>query len=205
MGDAATLDRKILVQSHNVDLGDSLREYAEREFKRIASQFFGKVTSAEVHFRREGSMFVCTGTFKVGKFAPLTARGEHIDIHQAFKHMHRRLGEQLSKLKRAMRKDKPQRIDKGVQVDGEVRVTGQRGHYEPHLPQDRPARLADAHGLTAEEPPPNLLTSEGADAYAKAQVQQFRQGQEEARKRSRSASEDDIRQYRERHLPAAAE
>lgn len=203
MTDTATVDSEILIRSHTVDLGESLRGFIEREFRRTAKQFFGKVTQAEVHFRQEGGMHVCTASFKVGALPAITARGEHIDIRRAFTDMHRRLGNQLSRLKSSMRQDKPRRDDKAVGFDGNVRATGQRGRYERHLPTERPARLADIAGLSSDEPPDNVSVLPHPDAYDRARTQAAKQG--DLRLVSRSASESDIVAYRNQRLPAAAE
>jgi ribosomal subunit interface protein len=204
MRDVAIAETEILVQSHNIDLGDALRGYAREKLLHISKRFFGKITECNVHFRREGSMYSCTGNIKIGALPVITAQAEHVKPQKAFDHMIRRLNQQLSRMKHALRHDKPLRDDKTVHLDGEVRIVGQRAAAEPHDPEHRPARLAEIAGIAPEEPPHNLLSMEGADAYTKAMTQKARQDADDLRDTER-ATEDDIAAYRQSRMPMAAE
>ena len=47
-----TVDRTILVQSSNIDLGDVLPDYARTSILQMAAKYFGHLNSASVHFNR---------------------------------------------------------------------------------------------------------------------------------------------------------
>ena len=49
-----SVDKAITIQSSNVHLGDRLPEYAREHILRVASKYFGRLSTAAVHFTKDG-------------------------------------------------------------------------------------------------------------------------------------------------------
>jgi hypothetical protein len=51
-------DREITVESSNVPLGDRLPEYARESIRKVTAKFFGRLSTASVHFTKGGAVGV---------------------------------------------------------------------------------------------------------------------------------------------------
>lgn len=129
----------------------------------MREKYFRSLISAEVHFKRVGSFYGCTITYKATGFRPNVVYHETADIQSSLKGAQRKLDAQLKRLKKLKvdHLDHHARPDKPIQYDGEHRV--------------------DMRHVPPQEPEHDLTTMGGADDYAKAMMQREREERERAR------------------------
>lgn len=171
------IDRDITVQSSNVDVGDALTEHAKSKIKTVASKFFGRITDANVHFKKEGQFYHCSIRFKVGALRPFTGEMTHINPYRAFNYALDKAATQMRRLKRELREDKATRVDKFVNLD--------------------PALTAKPAPAPTIEETYDLTTIEGADDYVKAMTQAAKQGREAAQSQDEPDPPSNIRAWRQ--------
>lgn len=152
------MDTEILVQSHNVELGDALPDFARRKIIETCGKYFNKVTECNVHFKKEGNFYSCSIRLKSGALKPFVADHTNIDIRVAFTTALEKVAKQQRRLKRELREDKGHRLDKTVTFDNGNGL--------------RKSGVAMPEAIDADEDQrPNLATMEGADDYVKAMAQ----------------------------------
>jgi ribosomal subunit interface protein len=104
----------ITVQSSNVDLGEILPEHARESIERVAGKYFGQLTTAAVHFTREGQSYRCTVNMQMSGAKMMTGEALHDDAFQAFNSALNKVAKQLRRKKREVREDKGSRVDKDM-------------------------------------------------------------------------------------------
>lgn len=109
-----SVDRTILVQSSNIDLGDVLPEYARTSILRVAGKYFGHLNAGSVYFTREGSTYRCTVNIQMGALKMMSGEAKNKDIYAAFRTALEKVAKQLRRAKRELREDKAERVDKDV-------------------------------------------------------------------------------------------
>lgn len=109
-----SIDRSILVQSSNIDLGDVLPEYARESILRVAGKYFGRLNTAAAHFTREGITYRCTVNMQMGALPMMSGEAKNKDIYAAFRSALEKVAKQLRRAKRELREDKAERIDKDM-------------------------------------------------------------------------------------------
>ncbi len=107
-------DNAITVQSSNIDLGDTLPEHARESILRVASKYFGQITTAAVHFTREGQSYRCTVNMQMSGTKMMTGEALGPDCYQAFNAALSKASKQLRRKKREVREDKAARTDKDM-------------------------------------------------------------------------------------------
>ncbi len=100
------IGKTITVGSSNVEIGEALSERARKELVDLASKYFGKLTTAAVHFSREGHLYRCSVNLRPGGVAMVSAEAQFKDAHGALDAAMDRVRAQLGKLKRERRDDK---------------------------------------------------------------------------------------------------
>lgn len=105
-------ENSILVQSSNVDLGDTFPEYAKTNIRQVAGKYFGRLSSASVHVTREGINFRCTVNIQMGALKMMSGEAKNKDLYAAFRQALQKTAKQLRRSKRELREDKAERIDK---------------------------------------------------------------------------------------------
>ena len=149
-------DTEILVQSHNVELGDALPDFARRKIIETCGKYFNKVTECNVHFKKEGNFYSCSIRLKSGALKPFVADHTNIDIRVAFTAALEKVAKQQRRLKRELREDKGHRLDKVATFDNGTSLR-KSGVAVPDSMED--------------EDQTDLTTMEGADDYVKAMAQ----------------------------------
>ena len=109
-----SVDRTILVQSANIDLGDVLPDYAKTSILQVAGKYFGRLNTATVHFNREGITYRCTVNIQMGALRMMSGEAKHKDIFVAFRTALEKVAKQLRRAKRELREDKAERVDKDM-------------------------------------------------------------------------------------------
>ena len=127
------VDRTILVQSSTIDLGNVLPEYARRNILQLAGKYFGHLSTAAVHFTRDGVTYRCTINVQMGALKMMSGEAKSTDIYAAFRLALERLSKQLRRAKRALREDKAERLDKDLAWLGSMRRPAGR-HLERRTP-----------------------------------------------------------------------
>ena len=122
-----SVDRSITVQSSNVDLGTALPAQARQAILRVAGKYFGRLSTAAVHFAREGKTYRCTVNMQVGGLKMMSGEGQSADIYAAFRAALEKAATQLRRTKRAVRDEKGERTDKDIALRGMRRTQGD-GH-----------------------------------------------------------------------------
>ncbi len=117
-----SVDRTILVQSSNIDLGDVLPSYARTNILQMAGKYFGHLNTASVHFTREGVTYRCTVNVQMGALRMMSGEAKSTDIYGAFRLALERVAKQLRRAKRELREDKAERIDKHLDWHGVTRL-----------------------------------------------------------------------------------
>jgi ribosomal subunit interface protein len=107
-----SVDRTILVQSSNINLGEVLPDYARTSIIQMAGKYFGRLNTASVHFNREGVTYRCTVNVQVGALRMMSGEAKSTDIYGAFRLALERVAKQLRRAKRELREDKAERVDK---------------------------------------------------------------------------------------------
>src|SRR5215211_3712352 len=79
------VDRTILVQSSNIDLGDVLPDYTRTSILQLAGKYFGHLNTATVHFTREGIMYRCTVNIQMAGLKMMSGEAKSTDIYAAFR------------------------------------------------------------------------------------------------------------------------
>ena len=103
------IGKNITVGSSNVEIGEALSERARKELVDLASKYFGKLTTAAVHFSREGHLYRCSVNLQPGGVAVISAEAQFKDAHGALDAAIDRVRAQLSKLKSERRDAKRSR------------------------------------------------------------------------------------------------
>ncbi len=130
-----SVDRTILVQSSNIDLGDVLPSYARTNILQMAGKYFGHLNTASVHFTREGVTYRCTVNVQMGALRMMSGEAKSTDIYGAFRLALERAAKQLRRAKRELREDKAERIDKHLDWHGVTRLRRPAGrHFERRAP-----------------------------------------------------------------------
>lgn len=96
----------ITIGSANIDLGESLRAYAEQEILKVAGKYFGRLTVASAHFNKEGVDYRCSVNMQMGALPMMSAEATTKDIRLAFDTALEKLAKQLRRSKRELRDDK---------------------------------------------------------------------------------------------------
>jgi ribosomal subunit interface protein len=138
-----SVDRTILVQSSNIDLGEVLPEHARASILQVAGKYFGRLNMASVHFTREGITYRCTVNMQMGGLRMMSGEALHKDIYAAFKIALEKVAKQLRRAKRELREDKAERIDKSMVL------------RESERPPSK-SRRRDDDGAKAQEPEHSL-------------------------------------------------
>ena len=107
-----SVDKTIMIQSSNVDLGEALPAHAEASILRVAGKYFGRLSTASVHFSREGTGYRCSVNIQMGALRMMSAEAQNHDIYLAFNAALEKVAKQLRRAKREVREDKPERVDK---------------------------------------------------------------------------------------------
>jgi ribosomal subunit interface protein len=115
------VDRAILVQSSNIDLGGVLPNYARTSIVQLAGKYFGHLKTASVHFTREGVTYRCTVNVQMGVIKMMSGEAKSADIYAAFRLALGRVAKQLRRAKRELREDKAERLDKNFAWLGSMR------------------------------------------------------------------------------------
>ncbi|GEO18638.1 ribosome hibernation-promoting factor, HPF/YfiA family [Microvirga aerophila] len=108
------MDATITVQSSNVDLGEILPQHAREGIERVAGKYFGQLTTAAVHFTREGQSYRCTVNMQMSGTKMMTGEAQNDDAFQAFNTALNKAAKQLRRKKREVREDKGTRLDKDM-------------------------------------------------------------------------------------------
>jgi ribosomal subunit interface protein len=137
-----SVDRTILVQSSNVDLGDVLPQYARTCILQVAGKYFGRLNTATVHFSREGFMYRCTVNMQMGALKMTSGEGLHKDCYAAFRTALEKVAKQLRRAKRELREDKAERIDKDMILREPMRLR-RRARIRVEQPMPEIQRLID--------------------------------------------------------------
>jgi len=139
-----SVDRTILVQSSNVDLGSVLPEYARKSILQMAGKYFGRLNTAKVHFNREGITYRCTVNVQMGALKMMSGEAKDKDIYAAFRAALEKVAKQLRRAKRELREDKAERIDKEMILREATRL--------PRRPSPRiDAAVEDRHVLDSDD------------------------------------------------------
>ena len=118
-----SVDRAISVQSSTIDLGDALPAHARQSILRVAGKYFGRLSTAAVHFTREGTSYRCTVNMQMGALKMTSAEGVSTEIYAAFNAALVRVATQLRRAKRAFRDEKGERTDKDIALREGMRMT----------------------------------------------------------------------------------
>ena len=94
------MNATITVQSSNVDLGEALPQHARESIERVAGKYFGHLTTAAVHFTREGQSYRCTVNIQMGGTKMVTGETLSPDAYQAFNTALSKAAKQLRRKKR---------------------------------------------------------------------------------------------------------
>lgn len=129
-----SVDRTILVQSSNIDLGDVLPDYARTSILQMAGKYFGRLNTATVHFNREGPMYRCTANVQVGALKMMSGEAQNTDIYAAFRLALEKVAKQLRRAKRELREDKAKRFDKHLDWLGSTRPRRRLDRRAPLMP-----------------------------------------------------------------------
>jgi ribosomal subunit interface protein len=97
---------KILVQSHNVDINEPLREHARQKINEITSKYFGTIIEADVYFRKEGDSYACSIRLKVGDLPSFASESIADDVYASFDLALEKVAKQLRRKKQEVRDDK---------------------------------------------------------------------------------------------------
>ena len=100
------LDAPITIGSNNVDIGDALRQDAEQQILAVADKYFGRLTTASVHFGQEGINYRCSVNMRMGALDMMIAEAEAKDARLAFNSALGKVEKQLRRSKRELREDK---------------------------------------------------------------------------------------------------
>jgi ribosomal subunit interface protein len=104
----------VAVESVDVHLGDALPAHARESIQRVASKYFGHMSSASVHFGREGNDYRCTLIVQMGGLPVRSGEARSKDIYTAFDVALDKVAKQLRRAKRALRDDHGVRTDKDM-------------------------------------------------------------------------------------------
>lgn len=100
-----SVESPITIGSANIDLGDSLRTYAQDSILKVASKYFGRLTLASAHFNKEGSDYRCSVNLQMGGLPMISAEAEAKEITLAFDSALGKAAKQLRRKKREVRDD----------------------------------------------------------------------------------------------------
>ena len=100
-----SVESPIAIKSGNIDLGDALRDHAEQSILKVASKYFGRLTSASAHFNREGSAYHCSINLQMGGLPMVSAECDAQEAMLAFDSALGKAAKQLRRKKRELRED----------------------------------------------------------------------------------------------------
>jgi ribosomal subunit interface protein len=106
------MNEDITIGSSNIDLGDALRGHVRAEVLGLAEKYLQHLTRAGVHFAHEGPDFRCSVNVQIGALPVMAGEATAKDAYLAFNQALEKVAKQLRRTKRAVREDKPQRVDK---------------------------------------------------------------------------------------------
>src|SRR5919112_347901 len=75
---------EITVERSTVDLGDAFRQHPRDGVLRVASKYFGRLTTGSVHVTREGVSYRCTVVMQAGALKTMTGEATDKEIYVAF-------------------------------------------------------------------------------------------------------------------------
>jgi ribosomal subunit interface protein len=107
-----SVDKTMMIQSSDVDLGEALPAHAEASILRVAGKYFGRLNTASAHFSREGSGYRCSVNIQMGALRMMSAEAQSHDIYLAFNAALEKAAKQLRRAKREVREDKAEWVDK---------------------------------------------------------------------------------------------
>jgi len=110
-------DVAITVQSSNVGLGEALPRHARDAIRRTAAKYFGHLSSASVHFRRDGDGYHCTINIQMGALPNVIGEAAADDCYAAFDSALEHAAKQLRRMKREVRDDKRRRHGASMKVE----------------------------------------------------------------------------------------
>ncbi|HZH52412.1 MAG TPA: ribosome-associated translation inhibitor RaiA [Microvirga sp.] len=142
-----SVDRTILVQSSNIDLGDMLPEYARTSILRVAGKYFGHLNTATVHFTREGITYRCTVNIQMGALRMMSGEAKDKDIYAAFRTALEKVAKQLRRAKRELREDKAERVDKDMLLRREVELRRVAGRLNRRSSESRQVLELDGYRM----------------------------------------------------------
>ena len=107
--DTASRDStRITVSSHQVELGEALRNHAAEQLRRLSAKYFDGAEDIAATFSRTGkSGFGCSLRVHAGRGLYFDGEGEHANAYTAFAIALEKVAKQLRRQKRALREDKP--------------------------------------------------------------------------------------------------
>ena len=79
---------------------------------RVASKYFGRLTTGSVHVTREGVSYRCTVVMQAGALKTMTGEATDKEIYVAFDRALDKVAKQLRRTKRELREDKGRRVGK---------------------------------------------------------------------------------------------
>jgi ribosomal subunit interface protein len=109
---------EITVQSSTVDLGDAFREHARAGILRVASKYFGRLTTGSAHVTRDGASYRCTVNMQPGALKMMSGEASDKEIYAAFDRALDKVAKQLRRTKREVRDDKGERVGKDATLRG---------------------------------------------------------------------------------------
>ena len=87
----------------------------------MAGKYFGRLSTAAVHFTREGTSYRCTVNKQMGALKMTSAEGVSTEIYAAFNAALERVATQLRRAKRTFRDEKGERTDKDMALREDMR------------------------------------------------------------------------------------
>lgn len=90
---------QIIITGHQIDLGDSLRSYAEKALETAVSKYFEEAVRADIHIAKEKSAFRTEITVHPATSVLIRAAGSSPDAYASFDAAAEKIARQLRKYK----------------------------------------------------------------------------------------------------------
>lgn len=103
---------QITLTGHQIDLGASWREYAEKAIDGVVTKYFEKAREATVSVSHEGNDFKTEITVRPGIGLKISSSGQAVDAYGALDEALRKMGTQLKKYKNKMVEHKADSLQK---------------------------------------------------------------------------------------------
>ena len=103
---------QITLTGHQIDLGASWREYAEKAIDGVVTKYFEKAREATVSVSHEGTDFKTEITVRPGIGLKISSSGQAVDAYGALDEALRKMGRQLKKYKNKMVEHKADSLQK---------------------------------------------------------------------------------------------